>query len=181
MWADKPDSRLRWWAGGLAAAAGLAIFPHLADPFLLRLAILTLFWAYLGQSWNILSGFAGQFSFGHAAYFGLGAYTSAWLLVNYHLNPWIGMLIGGLIAAGAGVMLGFLCFRHGVKGVYFALVTLAFAEILRLSATNAGFVRKSMGIQVPLRGQDSWLHFQFESSSIPYYYIICALVIGSII
>ena len=189
MWADSPEMGrggpnqrfIRWSAGGLVMAVALVVFPHLASPFLLRLAILTLFWAYLGQSWNILSGYAGQFSFGHAAYFGLGAYTSTWLLVNYNLNPWLGMLIGGLIAATAGVLLGFLCFRHGVRGVYFALVALAFAEILRLSATNAEFVRKSMGIQVPLRGQDSWLHLQFESSSIPYYYIICALVILSLI
>jgi branched-chain amino acid transport system permease protein len=144
------------------------------------LAILTLFWAYLGQCWNIMSGYAGQFSFGHAAYFGLGAYTSTWLLVNYGLNPWIGMIVGGVVAMLGGLFIGFLCFRQGLRGVYFALATLAFAEILRLSATNAEFVRKSMGIQVPLRGGDSWLHFQFETTSVPYYYTIFVMVLLSI-
>jgi branched-chain amino acid transport system permease protein len=156
------------------------IFPRLASPFLLRLAILTLFWAYLGQCWNIMSGYAGQFSFGHAAYFGLGAYTSTLLLVNFGVNPWVGMILGGIVAMLGGLFIGFLCFRQKVRGVYFALATLAFAEILRLSATNAEFVRKSIGIQVPLRGGDSWLHFQFETTSVPYYYIICAMVLLSI-
>jgi branched-chain amino acid transport system permease protein len=178
----KARRRLAWWhAVALFAIIFAAIFPHYASPFILRLGILVLFWAYLGQCWNILSGYAGQFSFGHSAYFGLGAYTSTWLLVNKGLNPWIGMACGGLVAMAAGMLIGFLCFRYGVRGVYFALATLAFAEILRLCAINANFVRKSMGIQVPLRGGDSWLHFQFETSTIPYYYIILSMVLLSIV
>ena len=174
--------RIPWWHGlifFLLLAA--AILPHVLSPFLLRLAILILFWAYLGQCWNILSGYAGQFSFGHAAYFGLGAYTSTLLLVNQGLNPWLGMIAGGFVAMVGGLSIGFLCFRYSVRGVYFALATLAFAEILRLIAMNAAFVRKSMGIQIPLRGGDSWIHFQFETTNIPYYYIILGMVISSII
>jgi branched-chain amino acid transport system permease protein len=179
---NRAKVKLVWWhAVVILAIIFAAIFPHYASPFMLRLAILVLFWAYLGQCWNILSGYAGQFSFGHSAYFGLGAYTSTWLLVNKGLNPWIGMACGGLVAMAAGMLIGFLCFRYGVRGVYFALATLAFAEILRLSAINANFVRKSMGIQIPLRGGDSWLHFQFENSSIPYYYIIFLMVLLSIV
>jgi branched-chain amino acid transport system permease protein len=172
-------NRLKWYFLAALAMAGFLVFPHMASPFLLRLGILTLFWAYLGQCWNILSGYAGQFSFGHAAYFGLGAYTSTWLLVNYGLNPWIGMVLGGMVAMMGGLFVGYLCFRQKVRGVYFALATLAFAEILRLSATNAEFVRKSMGIQVPLRGGDSLVYFQFELSSIPYYYVIFCMVLFS--
>ena len=170
------------WRGFLLLLVIAAvILPHMLSPFLLRLAILILFWAYLGQCWNVLSGYAGQFSFGHAAYFGLGAYTSTLLLVNHGLNPWVGMFAGGTVALLGGLFIGFLCFRYKVRGVYFALATLAFAEILRLIAINTAFVRKSMGIQIPLRGGDSWLRFQFETTNIPYYYIILAMVIGSII
>ena len=105
-------SEIAWWLPiVLLACAFVTIFPLFATPFLLRLATLIMFWAYLGQCWNILSGYAGQFSFGHAAYFGLGAYTSTWLLVNKGINPWIGMLLGGIIAMAAGLLIGFLCFR----------------------------------------------------------------------
>ncbi|PWI46657.1 hypothetical protein CEE45_15620 [Candidatus Heimdallarchaeota archaeon B3_Heim] len=103
------------------------------------------------------------------------------VLVSHGVNPWIGLIIGGVVAMIGGLFMGFLCFRQRVRGVYFALATLAFAEILRLTATNAEFVRKSMGIQVPLRGGDSWLHFQFETTIVPYYYIMCVMVLVSIL
>jgi len=170
-----------WYGLVTLFVVGVLVFPYLASSFILRLAILILYWAYLGQCWNILSGYAGQFSFGHSAYFGLGAYTSTLLLFKWGLNPWIGMFIGGIVAMCGGIFIGFLCFRYRVRGVYFALATLAFAEILRLIAINSAFVRKSMGIQIPLRRVDSWLHFQFETTTIPYYYIILAMVLGSIL
>jgi branched-chain amino acid transport system permease protein len=159
----------------------LLVLPYLLDAFLLSLAILILFWAYLGQSWNIVGGYAGQFSFGHAAFYGLGAYTSTWLLVNWGINPWIGMLVGGVVAMAFGLFTGFLTFRYGLRGVYFALATFAFAEMLRLIAVNADFVNKSRGIQVPLRGGDSLLHFQFETTKMPYYYIILGMVLAALL
>ena len=165
-----------------SALAVLLILPRfLNNPFLLSLAILTLFWAYLGQSWNIVGGYAGQFSFGHAAFYGLGAYTSTWLLVNRGVNPWIGMLIGGLVAMAFGLFTGFLTFRYGLRGVYFALATFAFAEMLRLIAVNWEVVNKSRGIQVPLRGGDCLLHFQFETTKVLYYYIILGMVLAALL
>jgi branched-chain amino acid transport system permease protein len=144
------------------------------------LAIITLFWAYLGQSWNILGGYAGQFSFGHSAYFGIGAYASTLLLLNQGVNPWIGMIVGGMTAMVFGLLVGYLSFRSGLRGFYFALVTIAFAEILLFLSLNLEFVNKSMGLQIPLRGGNFWFRFQFETTIIPYYYIMLGLVIMSL-
>ena len=150
-------------------ALGIAlVLPSFLGPWLLRLAIITLFWGYLGQCWNILSGYAGQFSFGHSAYLGLGAYTSTLLLLRLGVNPWIGMVIGGFVATATGLFVGYISFRSGLKGFYFALVTIAVAEILLLLSLNLEFVNKSIGLQIPLRGGNSWLHFQFEASIVPY-------------
>jgi len=159
----------------------LVILPHFLTPFYLGLLISILFYAYLGQSWNIMSGFAGQLSFGHSAYFGIGAYTSTLLLVRWGLNPWIGMIIGGGVAMLFGLFTGYLSFRSGLRGLYFAFVTFAFSLALEAIAVNLDIVNKAMGLQVPLIHGDSWLRFQFETTKIPYYYIILVMVIMSII
>lgn len=165
----------------IPALVALLILPRYFNPFLLSLAILILFWAYLGECWNIMGGYAGQFSFGHAAYYGIGAYTSTWLLVDKGVNPWIGMLIGGIFGMSFGLFSGYLSFRYGLRGPYFALATFAFAEMLRLTAVNAEIVNKSRGIQVPLRGGDSLLHFQFETTKVPYYYVMLGMVLLAVL
>lgn len=170
-----------WWGLGVIILIVLLILPRFLSNFMLGLAILILFWAYLGESWNILGGYTGQFSFGHAAFYGLGAYTSTWLLVNLGVNPWLGMILGGLLAMTFGLFTGFLSFRYGLRGPYFALATFAFAEMLRLIAVNWEVVNKSRGIQVPLCDCDSWLRFQFETTKMPYYYIILGMVIVAIL
>lgn len=175
-------TRLNWGlALGILGLIILLILPQFLSPFLLSLAILILFWAYLGQCWNIMTGYSGQFSFGHAAYFGIGAYTSTWLLVNTGVNPWIGMIIGGIFAMLIGLFVGYVAFRSGLRGIYFALTTFAFAMVLLCVACNLEIINKTMGIQVPLLGGDSWLHFQFETTKVPYYYIILGMVLVSII
>ena len=93
----------------------------------LNLVIMTLYAALLGQAWNILGGYGGQFSFGHAAYFGTGAYTVAVLQIEFGVNPWIGLAVGGVAAMAVAAFIGFSTFRYGLRGSYFALVTLAFA------------------------------------------------------
>jgi len=173
-------TRLNW---GLAliilGLVILLILPQFLGPFLLSLAILILFWAYLGQCWNIMTGYTGQFSFGHAAYFGIGAYTSTWLLVNMGINPWIGMIIGGIFAMLFGLFVGFLAFRSGLRGIYFGLTTFAFSMVLLFLSSNLAIINKTMGIQVPLIGGDSWLLFQFETTKVPYYYIILGMMVVS--
>jgi len=88
----------------------------------------------LGQSWNLSGGYGGLFSFGHAAFFGTGAYISSLLFVKIGINPWIGMLVGGAAAILLAVFIGYIFLR--LKGIYFAIATLGFAEVLRVSARN---------------------------------------------
>jgi branched-chain amino acid transport system permease protein len=151
----------------------LCFLPFWVPSYFQYILILTLLYAFLAGSWNVIGGMGGQLSIGHATYFGIGAYASTILFQKYDLSPWIGMWIGGLLAASAAAFIGFLCFRYKVKGVYFALVTLAFAEISRIIAVNLKLLGKSEGILVPLKGH-SWAAFQFESK-LPYYFIILGM------
>ena len=154
----------------------LALLPLVADDYTTHILILIYFWAYLGQSWNILGGYAGQFSFGHAAFFGVGAYASTALFVHFGLTPWLGLLVGGLLGLALGLFIGFLSFRYGLRGSYFALATLAFAEILHVVVTNIGWLGGGAGMLIPLWGDAPWL-FQFPSKQ-PYYFIILAMLAG---
>jgi branched-chain amino acid transport system permease protein len=106
----------------------------IAKPFFVHLMIMVLMWTVLGASWNLLGGFTGQVSFGHATFLGAGAYTMMILYLKCGLDPWYGILIGGLVAALIALPIGYICFR--LRGPYFALSTLAVAEIIRLVALN---------------------------------------------
>jgi branched-chain amino acid transport system permease protein len=160
----------------LALAAALVLGPPLVSPYVLHILVLVLFFAFLGVAWNLLGGYAGQFSFGHAAFFGIGAYTSTLLLVRFGLSPWLGFLAGGALAAVFGCFAGYLAFRYGLRGPYFALVTLAFAEMLRLVALNWTVVGGPMGILIPLpRAGDALWRLQFPDK-LPYYYLMLALL-----
>src|SRR5207245_2056501 len=127
--------------------------------------------------WNILGGYAGQFSFGHAAYFGIGAYTSTLLFLRLGVSPWLGMLAGGVLAAAFGLAAGYLSFRYGLRGPYFSLVTLAFAEMLRVIAVNTKAVGSSLGVVIPNR-EPAPVNFVF-AGKLPYSYVIRALVLGA--
>ncbi len=160
----------------------LSLLPLFLDRFYLSLALLILFWAYLGNAWNIMGGYTGLFSFGHVMFYGIGAYTSTVLLVDYSVSPLVGMLVGALIAGLFGAFVGYLLSRFGVKGHFFALGTFAIAEMVRLLATEFEFINTSIGIHVPLLHGDSWIRLQFEESFANYYYVILILfIIGQII
>jgi branched-chain amino acid transport system permease protein len=134
--------------------------------------------ALVGQGWNVLGGYGGQYSFGHAAFFGTGAYVTAILQTRYGANAWLGFALG--IAGGAlmGAAIGALTFRSGLKGSYFALVTLAFAEVLRIAASVAPLTGAGVGllIALDLRPQA----FQFQDRA-PFYWIAVALVALSLL
>lgn len=160
----------------------LSLLPLFLDRFYLSLALLILFWAYLGNAWNIMGGYTGLFSFGHVMFYGIGAYTSTVLLVDYSVSPLVGMLVGALIAGLFGAFVGYLLSRFGVKGHFFALGTFAIAEMVRLLATEFEFINTSIGIHVPLLHGDSWIRLQFEETFANYYYVILILfIIGQII
>ncbi|XVH31659.1 branched-chain amino acid ABC transporter permease [Haloferacaceae archaeon DSL9] len=191
-WGRYKAFRREWYATPtlLAVIFGiLLVLPFLLDVSVggfslgarisLSMLIVTLVWAYTAQSWNIMSGYTGQFSFGHAAFFGLGAYGTILLLSNYGINPWIGMLVGSLLAAVYGLLVGVLCFRFDLRGHYFALATLAFAELLRFVVNNTSALGGASGFIKPLAREyadgPGLLAFQF-STDLPYYYIILAFL-----
>jgi branched-chain amino acid transport system permease protein len=157
----------------------LAMVPLLtASNVVLNFLVVALLIALVGQGWNVLGGYGGQYSFGHAAFFGTGAYVTAILQMRYGVNAWVAFVLG--VAAGAltGAAIGALTFRSGLKGSYFALVTLAFAEVLRILASVAPITGAGVGIllTLDLRPQA----FQFQSRA-PFYWIILALVAISLI
>lgn len=158
----------------LLVAASIVI-PFFVGDFFIGILISLLIMAYLGQCWNIMGGYAGQFSFGHAAFFGLGAYTSSLLYVDFNVNPYIGMIMGMIVAGTMGLIIGFLSFRYKLQGNYFALATLAFAEILRVIFNNAKAFKAALGVSIPY--VDDWTVFQFSDKRV-YYFIALAMVIG---
>lgn len=120
----------------VAVAASTLLLPLvLEDAYSLHFAWKVLFWAVLASAWNIAGGYGGQFSLGHAAFFGLGAYTSTLLYLKLGLSPWFGMLAGGFVAGAFAVMIGALTLQ--LRGAFFALASIAFAEVLRISVVNA--------------------------------------------
>jgi branched-chain amino acid transport system permease protein len=183
---QKPMKALppQMWNRHLVAIAVLTLIlipaPLILPAAQQAVAVRVLIFALMSIGWNVMSGFGGMFSFGHAAYFGLGAYTSAWLLVNHGISPWIGMLVGIVVAAAFAVLVGFLSLRYKLKGAYFALATFAFAEMLRLWATNSDFANRAVGYNVPLRPQASWWYLQFDPASANYFFAALALTVAAL-
>jgi len=154
---------------------GLAAAPWLVNDYLLTVLITILYFAYAGQAWNIMMGFAGQLSLGHALYVGLGAYTAAVLYVDLGIGPWIGMIAAIAIAAACGALIGFLAFRFGVGGVYFAILTIAFAEFARIGFDHLGLVGASAGFFLPVANyarNDVWT---LRGNPTMFYYVALAL------
>src|SRR5262249_49508956 len=130
--------------------AVLVVVPLFADDYVLTVLILILYFAYTGQAWNVLMGLAGQLSLGHALYVVLGAYASAALCVHFGIGPWLGMPVAILISVACGAIIGFLAFRFGVGGVYFAILTIAFAEFTRIGFDHIDWVGGSSGLFLPV-------------------------------
>jgi branched-chain amino acid transport system permease protein len=153
----------------------LVAIPYItSNSYILHLIIMMLFYAVLSGAWNILGGFAGQFSLGHAAFFGLGAYTSTLLFISRKISPWLGMFVGGGFAVISSLIIGFLCFR--LRGHFFSLVTIAFSEVLRLLFLNwSSLTGGPVGLLVPLLG-NSPIYFQFSSRK-PYYFILLVMLL----
>ena len=172
--AARPLPRTPWTRHLVALAVVTVVMvpvPLLLAPPQQAVAVRVLIFALMSVGWNVMSGFGGLFSFGHAAYFGLGAYATAWLLVEHHVSPWLGLLAGMVLAATFAVVTGFLSLRYKLKGAYFALATFAFAEMFRLAATNSDFVNRAAGYHVPLQVDESWRWMQFSPSSPKYFWI----------
>jgi len=161
---------------GVGTVVGLIL---LALPFWVsstwqNLLITVFYYAFLGQAWNILGGYAGQLSLGHAAFFAIGAYTSAVLAVHYAVSPWLGMFVGAVLAALLSLGIGYLGFRFGLRGFYFILLTLAAAEICRLVALHVPILGGYTGLFINFT-PNPW-QFQFKGK-IPYYFIALGFLV----
>ena len=152
----------------------LALPALVRNPSQLNYAILVLMIAQAGVAWNILGGYAGQVSLGHAAFYGIGAYTSTQLLLVWGISPWLGMLAGGIMATVFALAVGWPCFR--LRGHYFAMATIAVAEILQIVVTNWDWLGGAVGLSLPV-AEAGWRGFVFNTSKVPYYYIILALLL----
>ena len=157
----------------VCVAAAVACLPLVVkDVYIQNMLVLTLMYAALSQSWNILSGYCGQISLGHALYFGIGAYATMLLFTKFGVLPWFGMVAGGFAAALVAAAVGYPCFR--LKGHYFVIATIVIAEAGYLLMLNWDYAGAAMGIEAPVRG-DSWAKFQFARSKLPYFYFALAL------
>src|SRR5450631_869385 len=144
----------------------------------LNFLVVALLLTLAGQGWNVLGGYGGQYSFGHAAFFGTGAYATAILQVRYGLNAWPAFALGIATGALVGAVIGTLTFRSGLRGSYFALVTLAFAEVLRIVASVAPITGAGVGTLIKLDVGARAMQFQSWAA---FYWMILALVTGALV
>ena len=159
-----------------AAVVTLLLLPAVLSSYAITVFIFIFFYAYLAQAWNIVGGYAGQLSAGHAAFVGVGAYASALLSAQAGLTPWVGMLVGGVLAALLGAVIGYLGFRFGLRGFYFVLLTVAFAEICRIVALNTDAVGGALGYYITFTGNPR--QFQFQRNWV-YYYVALGLMLAA--
>ncbi len=172
---------------GVLLALAAALFPAVARALLsdhaywIQIYIWILFFAMCATAWNIIGGFAGQYSFGHSAFLGIGAYTSTLLYLNLGVSPWLGMVVGGVVAALAGAVISYPCFR--LRGAFFSLATIAFAEMLRVGGelTDSVFgilINGARGLVIPPVGDNLWaLQFRDKES---YAYVIYGLLLATL-
>ncbi|HET7887343.1 MAG TPA: branched-chain amino acid ABC transporter permease [Bradyrhizobium sp.] len=159
--------------------AVLIVLPMVVkSSFAIDIFVRILLFAFIGTAWNLMGGYAKQLSLGHAAYFGLGAYTSTILEINYDVSPWIGMVVGGVVAALASLPIGWLCFR--LRGPYFTIATIATAQALMLIFLKfRDFAWGAEGTTIPNLGAAP-LMMQFENKS-SYYYVVLGLLLLSLL
>ena len=156
----------------IAVVVLAGVLPSVVDASHLNTVILVLMAAQVGVAWNIVGGYAGQVSLGHAAFYGLGAYTSTLLLVKFGVNPWLGVLAGGGVAALLSLAFGWSCFR--LKGHYFAMATIAVAELVQIFFTEWEFGGAAVGVYVPMNRQ-GWVWMNF-ATKLPYYWLALGLL-----
>ncbi len=141
----------------------------------LSILTLVLFFAFTGQAWNLAMGFAGQLSLGHALFVGIGAYVTVVLLGRYGITPWIGLAAGALVAAALGAFIAWLGFRFALRGVYFALLTIAFAEFARIGFDNWEFVGASGGFFLRAVTDETSTLYELRGGPHFWYYAFLAL------
>jgi branched-chain amino acid transport system permease protein len=158
--------------GGVAVLAALALLPlPIRDVYTQNLIIITVLFAGLAQAWNILGGYCGQISLGHALYLGMGAYVSTMLFVHGGVPPTVGMFVGGAVAGLCALLVGWPCFR--LSGHYYAIATIVVGEVGYLLFLNWDWVGAATGIYVPFKAE-SLIDLQFRTNKLPFHYVVLA-------
>ena len=163
----------------LVVLAALIAAPLVADRYLMSVLILIFYFAYVGQAWNLMMGFAGQLSLGHALYVGLGGYVSALLWLKFGIGPWLGVFAAVAVAAMFGAVIGWLGFRFGIEGVYFALLTIAFAEFTRIGFDHIDYAGAAGGLF--LRVEEHGSVWNLRGGTLLFYYLALALAICALV
>ncbi|MCC7456398.1 MAG: branched-chain amino acid ABC transporter permease [Nitrospira sp.] len=174
-WRDRPAHERRAVQGLVVLALVLLVLPQVAGGYVLSVATLILYLAYTGQAWNVMMGFAGQLSLGHSLYVGLAAYAVAALYVHFGIGPWAGLWLATAVAVAAGLVIGFLAFRFGIGGVYFALLTIAFAEFTRIGFDHWQWLGASGGFFLPVAERGVTDVLNLRGSPRMFYYVMLAL------
>ncbi len=166
----------------LLAVLGVALLalPGFASAYVLSVATLILFLAYTGQAWNVMMGFAGQLSLGHSLYVGVGAYAAAGLFFHFGIGPWAGVWLAIALCVAFGAAIGFLAFRFGISGVYFALLTIAFAEFTRIGFDHLDWTGGPGGLFIKVAQRDQIDLLNFRGPPAMYYYAMLALAAGAL-
>jgi len=162
---------------GLAAA--LVLLPAVASNYVLSVATLILFFAYTGQAWNVMMGFAGQLSLGHSLYVGVAAYAAAGLFFHFGIGPWAGVWLAVLLCVVLGTVIGFLAFRFGISGVYFALLTIAFAEFTRIGFDHIDWLGGPGGLFLKVEQREHLDLLDLRGPPQMFYYVMLALTAGA--
>jgi branched-chain amino acid transport system permease protein len=159
---------------GLFGAALIAA-PLFVNSYVLSVLIIVLYFAYVGQAWNLMLGFAGLLSLGHALFVGIGAYTSAVLFIHFGMPPWAGVFFAIAMSVLAGCLIGYLGFRFSIRGVYFALLTIAFAEFTGIIVDHIDWLGSSSGLFLPVANLDHDDVANLRGSPTMFYYVILFL------
>jgi branched-chain amino acid transport system permease protein len=164
--------------GRFAIALALIVLlalPLAADRYVLSVLTLVFYFAYVGQAWNLMMGYAGQLSLGHALYVGLGGYVAALLWLKFGIGPWLGVFAACAVAAAFGAAIGWLGFRFGIAGVYFALLTIAFAEFTRIGFDHLGFTGGAAGLFIPYEDARIGEWWNLRGGQLLFYYVALVL------
>jgi branched-chain amino acid transport system permease protein len=178
LWTDMPP-RGRAMLAILAVA--LVTVPLFGNRYLLSVLTLIFYFVYVGQAWNLMMGYAGQLSLGHALYVGVGGYVAALLWLNFGIGPWLGVFAAVAVAAAFGWVVGWLGFRFGIEGVYFALLTIAFAEFTRIGFDNLNFTGGAGGLFIPFEEKRVGEWWNLRGGQLFFYYLALLLAGASVL
>ena len=166
----------------LAAIAGLLVAaPFFVGDYVLSVLIIVLYFAYTGQAWNLMIGFAGLLSLGHALFVGIGAYVSAALFIHFGIGPWAGVFAAVIASVLVGSVIGYLGFRFSIRGVYFALLTIAFAEFTGIVVDHISWLGSTGGLFLPVKNRTSLDLLNLRGSQAMFYYVILTLTAAALV